>query len=50
MYSIISFIFIIGLVVTIGCINLAIGLIFGFFNSLKRPRHKRNINRYIRRR
>ena len=50
MYSIISFIFIIGLIVTIGCISLVIGFVLSFFSSLKRPRHKRNINRYIRRR
>ena len=50
MYSVISFIFIIGLIVTIGCVSLVIGFILSFFNSLKRPRYKRNINRYIKRR
>lgn len=49
MYSIISFIFIVGLIVIIGCISLVIGFVLAFFNSLKRPRNKRNINRYIRR-
>ena len=49
MYSIISFIFIIGLLVTVLGLGFCVGYLLYLIDKIRHPKHRHSVNRYIKR-